>query len=187
MVSLAFSRASSIVSNGRTARTGPKTSFWTISLSWAQSTMSVGPVEGAVRKAGHLRPIAAGDDAGAGRHGSLDEAVRPRDLGLADERAEVRRRIERVADPDGVEQLGRPRHERVVHAAMDVGARRRRAVLAAVDERARRRAARGGFDVRVRADDERRLAAELQVDALEVRRPPAPGSSCRSPCRRSAR
>ena len=53
---------------------------------------------------------------------------------------------------------------------MDVGARRCRAVLAAVDERAGRGATGGGLDVGVGADDERGLAAELQVHALQVAR-----------------
>ena len=119
--------------------------------------------------AGHVRPIAAGRDPGPGRDRALDEPVRSRDLGLADERAEVGRRIERVADPDRIEQLGRPGDERVVHAAVDVGPCRRGAILATVDEGASRRAARRGFDIGVRADDERGLATELQVDALEVR------------------
>ena len=51
---------------------------------------------------------------------------------------------------------------------MDVGPRRGGAVLAAVDERAGRRAARRRLEVGVGVDDERRLAAELEVDALEV-------------------
>ena len=95
--------------------------------------------------------------------------------------------IERVSDTDAVEQLGGPRQERVVEAAMDVGAGGRRAVLAAVDERAGGRATRGRLEVRVGADDERRLAAELEMDALEVRRREGLDPLARSRCRRSAR
>ena len=53
---------------------------------------------------------------------------------------------------------------------MDVGPGRGGAVLATVDERTGGRAACGGLEVRVGVDDERRLAAELEMDALDVPR-----------------
>ena len=53
-------------------------------------------------------------------------------------------------------------------AAVDVDAGGGRAVLARVDERAGGRAAGRRLEVGVGVDDERRLAAELEVDALEV-------------------
>ena len=55
---------------------------------------------------------------------------------------------------------------------VDVDARGRRAVLAAVGERADDRALGGGLEVGVLEDDERRLAAELHVHALDGARPP---------------
>ena len=186
-MSFAFSSASSGESTGRTARTGPKTSFWTISESWAQSAMIVGRVEGAVRQTGDVRPEAAGHDRRAVGAGSLDEAVDALDLGIADERPEVRRGIERVADADALEELLRPGEERVVDGPGDVGPGRGGAVLAAVDERAGRRAARGRLDVGVGEDDERCLAAELEVDPLQVARGERLDPPARVRSRRSAR
>ncbi len=42
LVSLAFSRTSSSVSNGSTVSTGPKISIWTHSEPWSTSAMTVG-------------------------------------------------------------------------------------------------------------------------------------------------
>ena len=74
------------MSNGSTVRTGPKTSFWTISLSWATVGDDRRPVEGPAGEARDVRARAADDDPGAGRLGPLDEALDPLDLGLVDER-----------------------------------------------------------------------------------------------------
>ena len=59
-----------------------------------------------------------------------------------------------------------PVDEGVVERALDVGPGRGRAVLAGVDQRPGDRAVDGGLEVGVVVDDERRLAAELEVDPL---------------------
>ena len=99
-----------------------------------------------------------------------DEAVDARDLCLADERPQVRVGRERVAHAHAVEELAEAGEEPLVHRALHVGSSGRGAVLAAVDERPRRGTAGRRLDVRVVEDDERRLAAEFEMDALEVRR-----------------
>ena len=71
-------------------------------------------------------------------------------------------------DPHGVEQRRGPRHERVEDRAMDIDPRGRGAVLAGVDEGPGGGTAGCGLEVGVGVDDERRLATELEVDALDV-------------------
>ena len=69
-----------------------------------------------------------------------------------------------------VEQLLRAGNERVIHGSRDVGAGRGGAVLAAVDEGAGGRSPGRGLDICVLEDDERRLAAKLEMDPLQVAR-----------------
>ena len=77
----------------------------------------------------------------------------------------------RIADADGLHVALQPgRGTVLVDVALHIDARGSGAVLAGVDEPARDGAARRGIEVGVRVDDEGRLAAELQVDALEVAR-----------------
>jgi hypothetical protein len=181
---LASSSASASVSNGRTTRTGPKISCWTISLSCAASVMSVGH---RTRHPGSRRRQAGSrrlDRRALGRLRPLHEAVDTGDLGRL---MSVPRS---VAGSNGSptrtasnSSAGAPNGR---DAPMDVGPGRGRAILAAVDERAGGRAASGGLEVRIRVDDERGLATQLQVDTLET---PAASSWIRrrSPNRRSAR
>ena len=76
--------------------------------------------------------------------------------------------------------LGQRRDEVVVHAGPGEHAGRGGAVLAGVEVAGPGDALGRGLDVGVVEDDHRRLAAELEVDPLELRPPP----SRRPPCRR---
>ena len=75
-----------------------------------------------------------------------------------------------IADADDSAIALEQAEELLVDRPLDVDAGGRRAVLAAVDEAAGDRAAGRRLEVRVGVDDERRLAAELEVDPLEVAR-----------------
>src|SRR3972149_6318123 len=124
LVSFAFSNTSSSVSKGRTVRTGPKTSLWTISESWGQSAMTVGSKKAPSSRpgtaapppalqAGARGPLPADEDPCPLLPGSLDEPLDPLDLGRADKAAHVRRRIDRVADPDLPDELHEAAEEAV--------------------------------------------------------------------------
>ena len=89
---------------------------------------------------------------------------------LGGERAEVRRRVERVAGAQLPGQRDEPLDDRVQHGPLDEQPRRRDAGLARVVEDAPDAAAHGGVEVGVGEDDVRRLAAELEHDLLERRR-----------------
>ena len=87
-----------------------------------------------------------------------------------DERTHPRVAVQRVAEPDGASPWRRPpRRNCVVDRLLDEDARAGRAHLALVDEHAEQRAVDGRLEVRVREEDVRRLAAQLERDALQVR------------------
>ena len=119
------------------------------------------PVPAVVR-----RHVAARGDARVRRR-ALDEALDALALDLADDRAHVGVVVQRVAVDGALRLLG----ERIDEVPIDAGAgehaRGGRAVLAGVEVAGARDALGGGLDVGVVEHDDRGLAAELEVDALE--------------------
>ncbi len=78
-----------------------------------------------------------------------------------------------IAPLDGLDLVGQGRHEVVVHGRPGDDPGRRRAVLAGVPVAGEAQRLRGEVHVGVIEDDDRRLAAELQVEALDrLRRDP---------------
>ena len=116
---------------------------------------------------GAVGPLAADDDLGAVA-GAIDHA---RDLvGLArrDERAHLDVvALGRVAPPDRAHLVGERRHEAVVDRGAGEDARRGRAVLAGVPVAGRTDRLGGRVGVGVVEDDDRGLAAELEVQPLD--------------------
>ena len=83
-------------------------------------------------------------------------AVRARD-----ERAEICRRVERITDAHLRGELSNSGHEAVKDVALRVEARGCGAVLTSVDEGSSDRPSRGGLNVGVGKDNERRLTTKL--------------------------
>ena len=115
------------------------------------------------------RPAAAGHDARAVRPPGLDVAEHLVEMRPLDHRAELRRRIERVADRPAVELRDEPLDQRVVDRPMDDQPRPARAVLAHVHEPGEQDVGGDLVEVgRVGQHDLRALAAALERDFLEV-------------------
>src|SRR5581483_10870515 len=120
-------------------------------------------VEGALAVA----ELAASDYLGALLPTALDEAVHAVAMRLRDERPHLRLRIERVADADLLRVVGEARDELVVERRFDEHARARLAALTrgVVDRPDTRRDR--VVEVRVREDEVRALAAELERQPLD--------------------
>src|SRR5207244_12673862 len=115
--------------------------------------------------AGARPPLAAAEYRRAGRPRTLDRGEHVLELSLVDDRAEV----VLVAGTDAL-RLGACEEqvaEAVVDGREDDQARARRASLARVRERRQCRRLHGLLQIRVVADDERLLAAELEADLGE--------------------
>ena len=175
--------ASSALSRRWTVTTGPKTSFCTISSCCTDAGHDGRLHEEPAVAAGR----AAGQHLGAGARRAVQEAEHALLLGGRDDRAHLDRlAVGRVAD----DQRGRGGDEllqqRVVDAGRGEHARGGGAVLARVQEARDPQAGRDLRRVGVVEHDRRRLAAELEVHALERCRPRRARSTCRSPRCRSA-
>ena len=146
--------------------TGPKTSLWTISESCATSATTVG----LTKKPRSPIELAAGDDRRLPVDRPLEEAEHPLLLLLRDHGAHVDVvALGWVGDLHRLECLHRLGHDVVVDLLVDEDPRRRRAVLARVPVAADLDRLRDRGRVGVVEHDHRRLAAELEMDALEVR------------------
>ena len=123
-------------------------------------------IVGAVRQT--LRATAAGHNRAAFCLAERHVAVDRRPLRLRHQRADLGRRIERIANTR-LERRGLERvNKRVGRASLDEHARARRAALPCVAEACLHRLARGLGDVRICENDVRALAAELERNALDV-------------------
>ena len=99
----------------------------------------------------------------------LDVPDHPIAMRSGDERTHPRVAVQRVAEPDGL-GLGHDRVEKLrMDRFLDEDARPGRAHLALVHEHPEHRAFDGRLPVRVREEDVRGLAAQLERDALQVR------------------
>ena len=114
------------------------------------------------------RAVAAGHDSRAVLDRVGDEVLDTRALLLADERAELDRRIVPVADPQRARAVDEPLDERVVQRAVDVDALDTRADLAAVRERPPERALDGAVEIGVVEHEHRILPAELERDRAQA-------------------
>ena len=112
--------------------------------------------------------LAAGDHLGAFLPARLDEAGHAVVLLLRDQRPEVDGRIEAVADLQLAGLPGDALDDLVVDRLVREQPRARRAALALVVEDRARGAGDREFQIGVREDDRRRLAAEFQRDALQI-------------------
>ncbi len=147
-----------------TLTTGPKTSSWTISLRWS----GPGDDRRLVVGAGAVGPLAAGDDLGAGP-GTIDHALDLVGLGAGDQRAHLDVvALGRVAPLDGLDRIGQVGHEPVVDLRAGDDPAGSRAILTGIPEAEGLEVLDDGFHVGVVEDDHRRLAAELEVDALDA-------------------
>ncbi len=112
-------------------------------------------------------PLAADDDLGAAAR-AVDHALDLVGLGLGDERAHLDVvALGRVAPLDRADLVGERRDEVVVDLRPGDDAGRGRAVLAGVPVAGRAQGLGGEVDVGVVEDDDRRLAAELEVQPLD--------------------
>ena len=145
-----------------TVMTGPKTSRWASSSS-GRRLLHDGRLE---EEAGRVRLLAAGDEPRVVGH-PVDEAGDVRALAGGVERAERRVGVGGVAEREAAGLLGQRFDDVVVHAVGDEHAGRRRAVLAGVVVAGAGDPSGHRLEVRVVEDHDRRLAAELEVDALE--------------------
>src|SRR5690606_28773691 len=123
---------------------------------------------------------ATGTHPGTGVHGIAHDRVDRLQLSLVDDRAQVDVVGERVADPQRVGLRGQLRHVLVVDVAVDDVATGRHADLALVQERSEGPGGGGAVEVRTGQHDQRVVAAELEVSALEQARRglPDPASGC---------
>ena len=141
----------------KTTRMGPVVSAQ--QLQTVLGYVEAGRREGATLAAGHqLRALTLA---------RLDVAEHGLHLGPGDDRAHPRRLVHRVADLERLDPVGQLRHEVVVDLVLEEQARAGGAHLALVVEDARERALHRRLHVGVGEDDVRRLAAELERDALE--------------------
>src|SRR3989304_3078362 len=101
------------------------------------------------------------------RYSASDSRPRSWPLALVDERAELRIPAVRHADPDLPRLVREARDELVVDRPLDENPRARRANLALREVDAEDRADDGPVEIGVGEDDRRRLAAELERDALD--------------------
>src|SRR5205814_10522062 len=127
----------------------------------------------AVERALAVAGLAAGDDLRTFLAAALDEAVHAVAVLRGDERPDLGLRIERVAELQLLRLRGELRDEVVVDRALDEHPRTRLAALAGrvVDRphRARDRI----VEIRIREDEVRALAAQLERDSLDrLRRQP---------------
>ena len=163
---------------GTIGATGPNVSSRSRSVSAGAPVTTAGRVVVAALVAG---AVAADEQLRAGRHRGVDLRAHLVALGGADHRADVGRRVERVADPQRLRVVDERVQEVVVDLALHVEALGARAHLAGVQERGPGAAARRDLDLGrdVGADDERVLAAHLEVHARRRASPPARRSACR--------
>src|SRR5436190_5294131 len=117
-------------------------------------------------EAGRVGLVAARDDLRVGRL-ALEEALDALALASRVQRAERRVRAQRVAHDHALRLLGEAADHVVVDAPGGEHPCRRRAVLAGVVVAGARNRLHGGLHVDVVEDHDRRLAAELEVHALE--------------------
>ena len=161
-VPLAHAIASASSENCWTVITGPKISRWIISSSWLQAGDD-GRLE---EEAGPVGLVAAGDDLDVAGL-ALEEALDALALAGGVERPERRVGRARVAHHQALGLLGQPGDDVVVDLGAGEHARRGRAVLAGVVVAGAGDRLERGLEVDVVEHDHRRLAAELEVDALE--------------------
>ena len=160
-MSLASAIASASSRNGTTATIGPKTSSRRTRASREAGASTVG----ANQKPGPSGALPRRD------HGVAVVEERGDRLALAggDQRTHLGRWVERVADADRLDVLGEQRREAIERRFLDEHPRARAAVLAGVGEHSAGRRRRGGLEIGVGEDHVRRLAAELERDALDRR------------------
>ena len=143
-------------SNGMTAATGPKTSSRATRSSFDASTSVHGN-----QKPGPVRGLAPEERL------AVDERRHRLAVRRRDQRAHLGRLVGRVADLHAAGRVDEQLEEAVVGGALDEDPRARAAVLAGVVEDGVGRGRGGLLQVGVREDDVRRLAAELERDALD--------------------
>ena len=134
--------------------------------------------------AGAVRSLATDHDLRAVAR-PIDHALDLVGLGLRDERAHLDVvALGRVAPLDGPDLVGERGDELVVDRRAGDDARGRGAVLAGVPVAGGAQRLGREVHVGVVEDDDRRLATELQVEALDASRTRSARCACRSPCRR---
>ncbi len=89
------------------------------------------------------------------------------DRGRVDERADVGRLVEAVAELEGLDARRERRDETVVYAGLHIDAVGGDATLPAIAELGDHRGLDRGVEIGVVEDDERGIAAELQAEALD--------------------
>ena len=135
--SLSFAAAStaSASSNGNTQVTGPKISSCTSRLSLERPVKITRPEEQALAQPRIVWEPRAGAAGGArSAHPLLDEGPHLIELAFADDRADIRLLVQRIAHPHRVDTGGERVHEAIVDRALDIDAARRRAALALAGE-----------------------------------------------------
>ena len=155
--------------------TGPKISFWMISSSCCRPETTVGSKKKpSVADAGDRRRRPR-----RGRAARSKNADHPVELvGVVDRRRTARPRRRAVRSWSlSLRLLGERGDEVVVDAGRGEHPGRRGAVLAGVEVAGDGDALGGGLEVGVVEHDDRRLAAELEVHALDVAWPPTPATS----------
>ena len=160
---LAQRSASASSVNCCTVMTGPKISFWICSSSCCRPESDGRLVEVALV----ALPVAAGVEAGVVGQ-PVDHAGDPLELVGVVERAVEDVLVVGQAGLDALGLLGEGGHEVVVDAGPGEHAGGGGAVLAGVEVAGDRDVLGGLLEVGVVEDDDRRLAAELEVDPLEV-------------------
>ena len=123
-------------------------------------------------------PLAAREDLGALFHGLLDPGIDPFQRVVVDQRADVDRGVERIADLQGLDLLDEPGHEVLVHLGLDEDTLHRDAGLPRLVVPAHGDPRRGMVQVGVGMDDDPGVAPELEggvlvrIEALQL--PPDP-------------
>ena len=100
----------------------------------------------------------------------LEQLRHPRELSLGDQGPEIGLRVEPVTKLQRVRVSGDPLHHAVVDVLVDVEPRTGGVGLAAVQQHRLGDAGNGALQVRVREDEDRALATQLEAHALKVAR-----------------